>query len=78
MQQLDIKIACQGGRRNHYSVETPIAEISGIGIGVRCLVLGVCKNEITNAYGVGFVSIKHTHLFDARSVIIGSSYRDSS
>ena len=42
-----------------FPVERPTAEIPGIGIGVRCLVLGVCKNEITNAYGVGFVSIKH-------------------
>ena len=32
--------------------------------------LGVCKNEITNAYGVGFVSIKHKLLFDPRGVIL--------
>ena len=59
LQQLAIKIACQGGGCNYFSVEIPTAEISGIGVGVRCLVLGVCKNEITYACGVGFVSIKH-------------------
>ena len=61
LQQLHvaIKIACQGGGCDYFSVEIPTAEISGIGVGVRCLVLGVCKNEITNACGVGFVSIKH-------------------
>ena len=32
--------------------------------------LGVCKNEITNACGVGFVSIAHKLLFDARGVIL--------
>ena len=35
-----------------------------------CWVLNVCKNEITNAYGVGFVSIKHKLLFDPRGVIL--------
>ena len=45
---------------------------TGIGFGVSCLVLGVwrCKNEITNAYGVGFVSIRHTLLFDTRGAIL--------
>ena len=45
---------------------------TGIGFGVSCLVLGVwrCRNEITNTYSVGFVSIKHTLLFDPRGVIL--------
>ena len=78
LQQLAIKIACQGGGYNNFSVEIPTAEISGIGVCVRCLVLGVCKNEITNAYGVEFVSIKHKGFIWPQRCNIESSYSDSS